>query len=162
MRTIKVKELNREDFRKYGSYERMVNPETITFGGEPVQFFRDMLPMHIGSEQVSFSICRVCPRPLVIEFYEYHNKTGEGILPIDGDIILHVAYASGKVDLNEVEAYFVPRGTMVTLRPGVFHHAPFAAGETPVSTLIVLPERTYANDCIIVRAEEQDKIAMER
>ena len=59
MKTIKVKQLNREDFRKYGAYERMIDPETITFGGEPVQFFRDMLPMQLGSEQVSFSICRV-------------------------------------------------------------------------------------------------------
>jgi ureidoglycolate lyase len=44
----------------------------------------------------------------------------------------------------------VPKGTLVVLRRGVWHHAPFAAGKSAVNAIIVLPERTYKNDCIVV------------
>ena len=161
MKTIKVKQLNRDDFKRYGSYNTLMDPE----GAEnraPVRFYPDLAPMFIGSEQVSFSNCRVSPRPFVIEASEYHNHTSEGILPMDGDVILHLGRPTGGVvPYDEIEAYFVPKGTIVTLRPGVWHMAPFAAGDTPVNTLIVLPERTYANDCVVVRAEANEKIAIE-
>jgi hypothetical protein len=45
--------------------------------------------------------------------------------------------------------FFVKKGTMVAIRPGVWHCAPFAYKADHVNVLIVLPERTYANDCTI-------------
>jgi ureidoglycolate lyase len=55
----------------------------------------------------------------------------------------------------------VPKGTMVVLRPGTWHHAPFTLTDEPVNTLIVLPERTYANDCELSELEETDWIRIE-
>jgi ureidoglycolate lyase len=54
----------------------------------------------------------------------------------------------------------IPRGTLVVLRPGVWHHAPFTIDGKPANVLVVLPERTYANDCVVVElsAEEQVEI----
>ena len=50
---------------------------------------------------------------------------------------------------------------MVVIRRGVWHHAPFSANDTPVNTMIVLPERTYNNDCIVVEFNGDDRIVFE-
>ena len=62
------------------------------------------------------------------------------------------------VPLDRFRAFRVPKGTMVCLRPGVWHHAPFAVGGGPANVLIALPERTYANDCTVVELAEDEQI----
>ncbi|MFW5986151.1 MAG: ureidoglycolate hydrolase, partial [Halanaerobiales bacterium] len=76
------------------------------------------------------------------------------------DVVMHVGIATpeGEFPLDEIEIFRVPRGTMAVIRPGVWHHAVFADGSECVNTLIVLPERTYVNDCIVVELEEKDQI----
>jgi ureidoglycolate lyase len=112
-----------------------------------------------GSDVISYSNCRVEARPFVIAMAEYHNRTCEGILPLDNDIYIHVGPATPEkapLPLDRFQVYRVPKGTMVILRPGVWHHAPFTVDENPANVLIVLPERTYANDCVNVRLDEAD------
>jgi len=92
----------------------------------------------------------------LIDTCEFHTSTSEGILPLDGDIFLHVGPVTpdDQVPLADLEVFFVPKGTFVVLKPGIWHHAPFAAekGRT-VNTQILLPPRTYANDCIVKKVE---------
>jgi ureidoglycolate lyase len=96
---------------------------------------------------------------------EYHTFTGEGILPLDGDIYVHLAPPTpkGVIPMDKVEAFFVPKGTLLSIRMGVWHGAPFAAGSEPVNVMCVLPERTYANDGYfhMVPEDEQIKITNE-
>ena len=63
--------------------------------------------------------------------------------------------------LGGVEVFRVPKGTMVTLRPGVWHHGPFCVDTDSLQTLIILPERLYAYDCTVLTAPEADKLRME-
>ena len=107
-----------------------------------------------------FSVCRVCERPPVIDVTEYHNLTGEGVLPLDADALIHVAPAGveGPPPLDKVEAFRVPKGTFVSLNPGVWHHAPFAHNADVANVLIVLPERTYATDCHVTELEPAEQI----
>jgi ureidoglycolate lyase len=91
---------------------------------------------------------------------EYHNYTAEGILPLDADILIHVAPATpeGEVPLVRIEIFRVPKGTFVSLHPGVWHHAPFAHDADVANVLIVLPERTYAQDCHVTEIAQDDQI----
>jgi len=160
MKTIKVKELNRDDFALFGEFAAMIGPHEYHFGDSPVRFYRDILQMHVsGRAMPSFSVCRAEKRPLIIEKAEYHSETGEGILPLDGDVVIHVAPATRPdiVPHEEFAAFRVPQGTMAVLKPGVWHHAPFPLEKDIVNTLIVLPERTYANDCRVVELEGDDR-----
>ena len=68
------------------------------------------------------------------------------------------ASSNSDLDLNTVHVFYVPRGTFVALRPGVWHHAPFVVNNPVVHVLIVLPERTYANDCTVVELAVADGI----
>ena len=163
MQKINVQELTRESFAPYGYYATMINPKTEKIGDEPVEFFRDMVPLDLGaSTTASFSVCRVTRRAEVIDASEFHNGTGEGILPLDADVLMHVAAATpdAEVPTDRIEVFHVPRGTFVALRRGVWHHAPFAFRAEVANVLIVLPERTYALDCTVreLQAEARPQI----
>ncbi|MDD2648961.1 MAG: ureidoglycolate lyase [Eubacteriales bacterium] len=165
MRSVTVQPLTLDAFKPYGSFSDLLRLDGPHCGDEPTPFYRDQLELDLkGAGVASFSICRAAKRDFIIDTVEYHNHTSEGIIPLDGDILLHVAPATGTgiVPWDEMEVFYVPKGTMVSLRPGTWHHAPFTVTDKPVSTVIVLPERTYVNDCIVVSlpAEQQTKIEL--
>lgn len=154
MRDEIVRELKQDAFQEFGSFSRMLDPKTAKIGQKPIEFFRDMLSLKLGTANAaSFSVCRVEKRPIVVDFTECHTFCGEGILPIDGDVLIHVAPATpkGETPTEQIKIFRVPQGTMVVLNPGIWHHAPFAHQSPAVNVLIVLPERTYANDCEVVQ-----------
>ena len=164
MRTVQVQELSAAAFLPFGFYAHMIDPQGTKIGAAPVEFFRDMVQQDLGgSSIVSYSICRVEKRALAVDVSEYHTSTGEGILPLDNDVLIHVAPAGppdAGMPLDLVQVFRVPRGTMAVLRPGVWHHAPITVNDDPANVLIVLPERTYANDCTVVELGE-DTIQVE-
>ena len=161
MRKTTVKELSLAGFQNYGVFANLINPKAYFFGAPPIQFFRDILQLNLGGASIaSFSICRVSKRPAAVTVTEYHSSCGEGILPLDGDVLIHVGPASrsGALPLEEIEIFRVPKGTLVCLKPGVFHHAPFTQDQDVVNVLIVLPERTYAEDCNVFEIPEDRQI----
>ncbi len=165
MRKEKVKELSLESFSGYGSFANMINPNTFKKGAEPTEFYRDMVRLDLGGRSIAlFSTCRVCKRTLVVSVTEFHNSTGEGILPLDADILMHVGPATpiGNVPLDKIEVFRVPKGTFVSLHPGTWHHAPFAYKTDVANILIVLPERTYATDCHVTKIAEEDRIEIDK
>ena len=162
MKTIKAQDLTPAAFRRFGDFAKMVEPDGDKFG----IFYRDQVQQELGggAHTVSYSVCRVEPRPFVIQAGEYHSHCGEGILPLDSDIYIHVGPATPRTapaPVDRFEVFRVPQGTMVTLRPGIWHMAPFAAGDKPANVLIVLPERTYANDCVVDRLTEENFVKFE-
>jgi ureidoglycolate lyase len=162
MKTVAVKELSAEGFLPYGTYANFINPTTEKLGASPIQFFRDMLQASFGLDALpSFSTLRVEKRERIIDVSEYHDRTYEAILPLDNDVLMHVAPAGGRdgrVPVEKIEVFRLPRGTMAVLRPGVWHHAPFTANDQPANILIVLPERLYANDCTAIDIPEGEKL----
>jgi len=165
MREITVKELTLEAFKNYGTFAVLPEAETPHIKvRDRVRFYRDLCGVNLGDEQtVSFSICRMGERPFIIENMEYHNHCQEGILPLDDDIIIFVAAATnGYVPLDEVEAFKIPKHTMVCLKAGVWHFSPYLCNNKQGHILIMLPERTYVNDCVLVPLAEQDKILIKQ
>ena len=166
MRKVSVEELSLEAFLPFGYYSDMIDPEAVKIGAAPIEFFRDMLQLDLGRATIaSLSTCRVERRDRVIDVTECHSSAGEGTLPLDNDILIHVGPATppgSEIPLDEIRVFRVPRGTMVVLRPGVWHHAAFTVNEDPVNVLIVLPERAYANDCRVVTLAEDDWIYVKR
>ena len=71
-------------------------------------------------------------------------------------MIVHVAPA-GKDPVPELtEAFLVPKGTMVLLNTGVWHLSAIPVNKETAHVLIVLPERTYFNDCVVVEYPEEN------
>ena len=150
MKEITWKKLTSLEFAKYGTYASMIDPSAPKLGAEPIEFYRDMVQSGLGMAPVaSFGVCRVVKRPFVMDVSEYHDTCCETVLPLDGDVLMHVAPAVPEKEFpfDQAEVFLVPRGTLVCLRPGVWHHAPYAWRCDRVNCLVVLPERTYNNDC---------------
>jgi ureidoglycolate lyase len=166
MREILVKPLSHEGFKKYGYYEDFLHPGTVKIGAPPIEFFRDMVPLRSAgnTNEMMFSICRTEKRDFIIDVSEYHNYTSEGMLPLDGDVLMHLGPATpdGKVPFDELEVFYVPKGTFVSINAGVWHHGSFNVDRDVVNTVIVLPERTYMNDCYVTEFDEKDYIKIVR
>ena len=143
MRTVRVEELSVEGFLPFGYYSQMIDPQAVKIGAPPIEFFRDMMQLNLGSTTMaSFSTCRVEHRDSVIDVTECHSSTGEGILPLDNDILIHVGPAT-------------PPDTDIPLDE-------ITVDDDPANVLIVLPERAYANDCWVVTLAEEDWIRVKR
>lgn len=150
MREVTYKRLTLEGFAKYGSWANMVSASGPCIGASPIEYYRDIVQSSLGAiPVVSFGICRVQTRPFIMDISEFHDACCEVVLPLDGDVLMHVAPAVPQAEFpfDQAEVFLVPRGTILVLRPGVWHHAPFAFRSDCVNCLIGLPERTYVNDC---------------
>ncbi len=156
MRTIKAKPITVEAFKSYGNFTDLLNPQGYSLG----DFYQDRLLMHSsGCMQTAFSPLLVRkPEKMIVEKAEFHNTTQEGILCLDDDVVIHVAPA-GKDPVPELtEAFLVPKGTMVCLNTGVWHLSAIPVHQEVAHVLIVLPERIYNNDCIVVPYPEEQQI----
>ena len=82
---------------------------------------------------------------------------------IDGDAVMAFASAGEeqKLPVAKVEAFYIPKGTMLVIRAGVWHFAQIPVGNAPVTALVLLPERTYANDCVLTELEAEEQIVVE-
>lgn len=162
MRELKVKELNLENFKPYGSFSNMINPTARGNGIGGMAFHADMEILELGTTHAAaFSVTRVTDAmPPVILALENHSHCGEGIMALDADMLVYFAPAGASYPavLDEIDAFRVPKGTMITIRPGVWHCMPFPVDAPVVNVLNVLPERTYANDCTMKMLEESERI----
>jgi len=161
MRKIEFKELTSDSFQNYGTFSNLINPQAIKIGEEPCEFFRDMLQLNLGPASIaSYSVCRLVNRRKIIKNAEFHSYCCEGIFAIDGEILMPVAIATpnGVFNPGSFEVFRVPKGTMLVLKPGVWHCAAFVYKSECVNLLITLPERTYANDCALIDIPVDEQI----
>ena len=120
-----------------------------------------MLQSGLGVDSVaSFGVCRVFPRPLVIDASEYHDGSCEALMPIDGDVIIHVAPASPGTasPARPPRPISCPRGPWSSSGRASGTTAPSRWVTESVSCLVALPERLYARDCRSIIVPEEDRI----
>lgn len=161
MKKIKIKKLTPEAFARYGSYASILDPKGDKLGVPPVEFYRDMVQQSLGCEtNVSYSACVVEDRQHIIDCIEMHNTCHETIICLDGDYLMHVAPASGagEVPYDEIEVFLLPKGTVISVKAGVWHQAGFPYKCGKVHILCALPERTYAKDCFVVNIPKEQQI----
>jgi ureidoglycolate lyase len=156
MRTIKAQLLTKENFDKFGSYTDLLNLDKSNLG----DFCPDLLLDHVGGNlPLGFSGLVVYkPKKMIIDTVEYHNYTSEIILPLDTDIVIHVAPVSNELVPEQTQAFIVPKGTVVRLNIGIYHLAPFSIEKEIGHVMIALPQRTYKNDCYIFNYDEEERV----
>lgn len=156
MKTIKAKPVTVENFHIYGDFVNLLNPTGPHLG----DFYRDPVHMHVsGNMALTFSPLIVHkPEKPVISQAEYHNTTQEACLCLDDDTIIHVAPASKEPVPEQTEAFLVPKGTLVRIHTGVWHFSLIPVHKETAHVLIVLPERIYNNDCVVVDYTEDQQM----
>lgn len=163
MNTIKVQPLTHEAFAPFGQFYPMAAPQGYALCGELHRFFPDRLTAD-STHRLGFSPILVKkPERMIITQQEYHTTTWEMIFPMNDDMILHCAPASGGTPVPHlVQAFLVPRGTLVKLNAAIWHLAPLPANQPELTAMIVLPECTYANDCTVVDLAPEQQFELVR
>lgn len=151
MRTIKAVLATQENFAPFGQFYAMDKPDGYALRGEIHKFFPDRLTAD-STHRVAYSpIIVQKPDRMIITQQEYHTTTWEMILPLDDDMIIHCAPASaGTVVTEYVQAFIIPKHTLVKLNAAIWHLAPLPLNNAQLTAMIILPECTYANDCTVV------------
>ena len=159
MKTIKAKPITVENFCYYGQFTSLLDPSGYSLG----DFYHDRVRMNMaGNMNLAFSPLVVHKsEPRIVSQAEYHNTTQEGILCLDDDVILHVAPPSKEPVPELTEAFIVPKGTLVCLNLGVWHLSAMPVNLETAHVLIVLPERIYLNDCIVVDYPPEKQVMIE-
>lgn len=157
MRKINAKELTHDAFAPYGTFYSMLEPKGYSLNGEIHRFFPDRMSEAFFTRAAFSPIFVKKPDHMIISQVEYHTTTPEMILPLNDDMIIHVAPASGGTPVPELtEAFLVPKGTLVKINSAIWHLAPLPVHVEELAAMIILPECTYANDCTVVDFEEKD------
>ena len=161
MQQVKVQPLTHEAFAPFGQFYPMDKPSGYPLCGEIHQFFPDRLTADCTTRIGYSPILVKKPEKMIITQQEYHTTTWEMILPLNDDMIVHVAPASAGTPVTQfAKAFLVPKNTLLKLNAAIWHLAPLPANEDTLRAIIILPECTYANDCTVVdlKAEEQFEI----
>ena len=155
MRILKAEPLTHEAFAPFGQFYPMEAPAGYALCGQLHQFFPDRLTAD-SQHRVGYSPILVKkPDRMIITQQEYHTTTWEMILPLDDDMILHVAPASAGTPVGQLsKAFLVPKHTLVKINTAIWHLAPLPATKEQLTAMIILPECTYANDCTVVDLPE--------
>lgn len=163
MKTIKVEKLTKENFSPFGCYYDYANPDGYSLNGAIHSFFPDRITS-FSNGLLGFSPIQVNkPDQMIISQVEYHTTTAELIMPLDDDMIIHVAQPSaGKPIPEHTKAFLVPKNTLVKLNACVWHLAPLPANNERLTALIILPECTYINDCIVVDLAPEQQFVIEK
>lgn len=162
MRTIKAEPITRETYAPYGTFYNMTAPEGYSLNGELHRFFPDRMTESYVSRAAFSPILVKKPDVMKVTQAEYHTTTPEIILPLNDDMIIHVAPASGGTPVPGLtKAFIVPKGTLVKINSAIWHLAPLPVHEEELAAMIVLPECTYANDCTVVDYPEEDQFVIE-
>lgn len=162
MRTIKVSKLTKEAFAPFGEYYKMDKPEGYSLNGEIHSFFPDRLIAHQGAKIGYSPITVKKPDKMLITQVEYHTTTAEMIMPLNDDMILHVAPPSaGKPVPEFTKAFIVPKHTLIKMNACVWHLAPLPKSKDELIAMIILPECTYMNDCKVVSLSKDEQFVIE-
>lgn len=163
MQEIKAIPISHEEFAPFGQYCAMCEPSGYPLCGEIHKFYPDRVTAD-SCHRVGYSTITVIkPEEMIITQQEYHTTTWEMIMPLDDDMILHVAPASAGKPVTELaKAFIVPKHTLVKMNAAIWHLAPLPATKKNLTALIILPECTYMNDCTVVdlTPEQQFKITL--
>ncbi len=161
MKIIKAQPITKEAFAPFGQFYAMDKPDGYPLCGEIHKFFPDRIVAD-SNHRVGYSpIVVQKPDRMIITQQEYHTTTWEMILPLNDDMIVHCAPASGgAVVTDHVQAFIVPKNTLIKINSAIWHLAPLPVNSDSLTAMIILPECTYANDCTVVdlKPEEQFEI----
>ncbi|MGI6089686.1 ureidoglycolate lyase [Bilifractor porci] len=163
MRKIKVEPLTREAFAPFGEYYAMNEPEGFSLNGEIHRFFPDRVTESYHNRLAFSPILVKKPEKMLIKQLEYHTTTPEMILPLNGDMIIHVGPASNGIPVTGLtKAFLVKQWTLVKIKSAIWHLAPLPADVDELSAMIILPECTYINDCKVVDLKEEEQFLIEK
>lgn len=159
---IRVKKLTEDNFQRYGVFQNLLDQEQMAKKSiRSSDFFVDLVPLDFGGMTLpTISVCHVIKQEkMLVDFLEVHQHTCEGLLPLDSDVVIFVGIPKlPELSAENLEAFYVPKGTFVKLNPLIVHGKQYVIGEEEAHIVCMLPGRTFQNDRI-ARRLQGDEVA---
>ena len=167
MKIIRVQPLSEKKFAKYGEYQNLLDDASLSEKSIfPSGFYADVLKLDFGTSSLPcVSVCQVGKtQRMVVTMLEAHQFTCEGLLPLDDDVIIYAGtpFPGKKFSVENVEAFYVPKGTFVKLNPFILHGTQFPAEKETAHVLCLLPGRTFRNDMLAEMLPEGERAELVR
>lgn len=140
---IAIQALTKEAFAPYGRY-------LIAAEADPkesvMDYLADVTHVELNDPVSGIGVLYADPQAAMMTEMERHFHTEEGWIILDGPC--RAAVGTPGEDPNKVTyaAFEFPAGTVVALKPGVWHFAPIPCGDKRTTVLAVLPPNTPEND----------------
>jgi ureidoglycolate hydrolase len=161
MRQINVNKLTVEAFHKYGDFIDLNKEfsEGEKNNDNSLIMHWEVITQNLGiTTNPAFFLCFFKDIPLMVTKLEAHN-TCEEVLIFADDVIAPVAPATaGKPDPDTVEAFFVPRYTMIKYNCGIWHYAPIPYGTNIGRAFYSMPQKVNNYDESPVALDPKDYI----
>jgi ureidoglycolate hydrolase len=155
MTTLHVESLTPESFARYGNL--VTRPErSADATGPGWTWWAEIDELSGDGRAWAFGFLDLSPTPLRFDWAERHMNSTETVLATDGDLFLYVGPPDDLESpdrrplLDEFQVFRVPAGSGVTMKEGVWHGAPFAAGDR-TTALVLLLEGTGRDDVTVAR-----------
>lgn len=114
--------------------------------------YADLLTLDFDRAKNPASVCMCHVRRAeknVVDFLEYHQTTCEGLFPFDDDVVIFVgAPGKGELSVENLEAFYVPKGTFVVIDPLIVHGDQYPVHREEAHIICLLPGRTFRNDTV--------------
>lgn len=165
MKKIKVKQLTQEGFCRYGTFQNLLDDESLALNSvrnnPDSGFFPDLAAMDFGHSILpTVSVCRVPKKEEnIVSFLEYHQFTSEGLIPLDGDVVICIGVPENKFSTDNLEAFYIPKGTFVRLNPLIVHGPQFSIEAEVAHVACLLAGRTFKNDITYAILNYEDEKA---
>ena len=159
MKTIKAEPITKEAFRLYGEFYNMYEPEGFALTGPIHDFYPDRVLGEFGQSMGFSPLIIHKPEKMIVDSTEYHSHSWEMVIPLNDDMVIHVAEPTGyDPQLDRIKAFIVPKGTLIKYNAGVWHKAPMPIHEDTLYTMAVLGQCAYIHDCRVYELTEEEQM----
>lgn len=119
---IKAIPVNEENFKRFGTYTRIMKGEPRTGTGGWKAW---MTPGLCMDETAHLGFTKVSGMPFTVDSMERHTKTTELLVCGNKPMVLAVADSdpSGKAKSEDIQAFLISQGEIVVLNRGIWHDA---------------------------------------
>lgn len=181
MGNIKINEINNTVFGQYGRVlsgfeleplirvmETKLLPRDVTYVAsdkqlESLEIYKIMSDSVYGGMDIQIGYCNGNNNKL--NALEYHRSSEINIAVTDMILLLGKQQDIGTdytYDTSNVEAFFIPKNTVVEIYATTLHYAPCGVGNEGFRCVVILPKGTNLEVDNILSVSEEDKLLMAR
>ncbi len=162
IKQIKVKQLICENFMHYGTFHNLHKEfsQKESESDDGFTIHHDVVTQNLGiTTKAAFFTCYFKQGPNIVTKLEAHD-TCEETLIFEQDTIIAVApkCKEKKPSQDSIEAFFVPRHTIIKYYFGVWHYAPFLPDAFTTNTFYCMPERIWEYDETPIELDENEQV----
>ena len=160
-KTIKPKEITRENFAAYGDLISSESVKPIDINAGYAKRFDNLAKINTAKDkgETIVSIFSALKRsfPMKIDMMEKHPLGSQAFIPMKESIFLALVAPQGhKPEIDKIESFIIPKGMGINYKPGIWHF-PLISLEN-MNFLVV--DRKGPGDNLVIQNLEKENILL--